>query len=221
MSEPLSDFRLQSASAQPAAATTTPANEYPYQSPDSPEAPQIEMPDTPAYSPLEAQIAAQFQQGKRGASWFYSIAGFSLINSIIVLFGGGTYFVIGLGVTVITDHFAVAAAQQSPDAAVLVKGGAFAFDLFVAAALCAFGWLSVKRWQPVFILGMTLYLLDGLLFLMFGRMMAVAFHAYGLYCMWSGFQAYRRLADLERQLMDPLHPAGMLNPHQAAPLEGT
>ena len=51
--------------------------------------------------------------------------------------------------------------------------------------------------------------------------MAVAFHAYGLYCMWSGFQAYRQLAVLERQLMDPQHPMGEFNPHQTMPTDVT
>jgi hypothetical protein len=59
---------------------------------------------------------------------------------------------------------------------------------------------------------MMLYLLDGLLFLLFGQLMAVAFHAYGLYRM-ERFQAYRQLAVLS-ETMDPLHPSGEFNPHQ-------
>lgn len=216
MSQPLSDFRGQSATTapQPAPAESAADAQNPYQSPDIPEEAESAPPPAPAFSPLESQIAVLLQQGKKGAGWFYSIAGFSLINSLIMLVGGGTFFVIGLGVTLISDSIAVHNAQQAPANAVLFKGMAFAFDLIVAGFVCGFGWLAGKRWQPVFLLGMVLYLLDGLLFLMIGQMMAVAFHAYGLYCMWSGFRAYSQLAVLERKLMDPLHPAGMFNPHQ-------
>jgi len=213
MSEPLSDFRSQSAHTD-----GTPENPYRSSSPPE-EAPVIEQPAAPTYSPLESQIAVLMQQGRRGAGWFYSIAGFSIINSLIMLVGGGTFFVIGLGITLISDVGALQAAGNHPEKAVAFKAMAFVFDLFVAGIVCGFGWLSVKRWQPVFILGMLLYLLDGLLFLMFGQIMAVAFHAYGLYCMWSGLNAYRQLAVLERKLMDPLHPAGMFNPHQPLPTE--
>ncbi len=220
MSQPLSDFRSQSSDGAPQTPVGQPApgSENPYQSPETPELPEIEVEQAPEISPLESQIAVLMQQGRRGAGWFYSVAGFSLINSLIMLVGGGTFFVIGLGVTLIVDVGAVEAAKQNPEQAIVLKGVAFAFDLFVAGVVCGFGWLAVKRWQPLFFLGMVLYLLDGLLFLMFGQIMAVAFHAYGLYCMWSGFQAYRKLAVLERQLMDPMHPAGVFNPHQPANL---
>jgi hypothetical protein len=215
MANPLSDFSSQSSAGPPQRAVDAgPESENPYQSPSEPEVPEIEVEREPVFSPLESQIAVLMQQGRRGAGWFYSIAGFSLINSLIMLVGGGTFFVIGLGVTLIVDVGALHQAQKVPENAVALKAVAFAFDLFVAAIVCGFGWLAVKRWQPVFFLGMVLYLLDGLLFLIFGQMMAVAFHAYGLYCMWSGFQAYRKLAVLERQLMDPMHPAGVFNPHQ-------
>ena len=220
MSQPLSDFRPQSTVGipQPAAGTPTSGPENPYPSPAKPEVPENDVEPAPEFSPLESQIAVLMQQGRRGAGWFYSIAGFSLINSLIMLVGSGAFFVIGLGVTLLVDVGAVEAAKQNPEQAIVLKGVAFAFDFFVAGVVCGFGWLAVKRWQPVFFLGMVLYLLDGLLFLMFGQIMAVAFHAYGLYSMWSGFQAYRKLAVLERQLMDPMHPAGVFNPHQPANL---
>ncbi|MBC7855511.1 MAG: hypothetical protein IAF94_18945 [Pirellulaceae bacterium] len=223
MSQPLSDFRPQSVAGapQPPASEPAPRAINPYESPDLEEIQENQEPELPEISPLESQIAVLLQRGKTGANWAYSIAGFSLINSLIVLVGGGTFFIIGLGVTLIADFGAVEAARQTPEKAVLFKGMAFAFDLFVAVVVCGFGWMAGKRYQAVFLLGMALYLLDGLLFLMFGQLMAVAFHAYGLYCMWSGFQAYRQLAVLERQLMDPLHPMGEFNPHQTVPTDVT
>lgn len=187
-------------------------NSYP--SPDVSETAEQQEPPASEFTRLRSEIGVFLQRGRRGAGWFYSIAGFSLVNSLMMLMGSGPKFVVGLAATLIVDWGAVQQAQRVPANAFAIKASAFAFDLFVAAVVCGFGWLAVKRWQPVFLLGMILYLLDGLLFLRFGRMMAVAFHAYGLFCMWNGFQAYRRLATLERQLIDPLHPAGEFNPHQ-------
>src|SRR6185436_15902650 len=105
--------------------------------------------------------------------------------------------------------------------AVIGKIVAFGFSAAMSLVFCGFGWLALKRYQPLFLMGMLLYLLDGLLFLLMGEIMAAAFHAYALYCMWGGFQAYRRLAVLERQLMDPLHHAGNFNPHQPMPTDAT
>ena len=221
MSQPLSDFRLQSTPANqpPAEGVPVSGSENPYQSPDIPEAPEIQEPPAPPFSPLESQIGVLLQQGRNGAKWFYWIAGFSIVNTLIMLVSGGLFFVVGLAVTCLADDIARECAQQFPDAAVLIKVVAFGFSAAMSLLFCGFGWLALKRYQPLFVLGMLLYLLDGLLFLLLGQMMAAAFHAYALYCMWSGFQAYRQLAVLERQLMDPLNPVGVFNPHQAVPTD--
>jgi hypothetical protein len=216
MSQPLSDFRLQSASEnqQPGGGQPASGTINPYQSPDLVEVQESREPEPPKISPLESQIGVLLLQGRNGAKWLYWIAGFSIVNTLIMLISGGIYFVVGLAVTNITDQFAQAIAQQSPEAAVFAKVAAFAFSAFVSLAFCGFGWLALKRYQPLFFLGMVLYLLDGLLFLLLREFMAAAFHAYALYCMWSGFQAYRQLNSLEQQLMNPLHPMGEFNPHQ-------
>lgn len=211
MSQPLSDFHSQSSATPGAVAASKPGTENPYQSPDMPEVPEIQEPEAPAYSPLESQIAVFMHQGKNGAKWFYWIAGLSVVNALIMIVGGGVSLVFGLGVTFIGGAIAEGAAQQAPENAGIARVIGFGFTLFMALIFCGFGWLANKRFQPVYFIGMVLYLLDGLLFLPLGMWMSTAFHAYALYIMWSGFQAYRNLAVLERQLMDPMHPAGMLN----------
>jgi hypothetical protein len=217
MSQPLSDFRGQSAAGAPpsSAGEPLPDSQNPYQSPGIPEVPEIvQSPTPPPFSPLASQIAVLMQQGKNGAKWFYWIAGFSIVNTLIMLVSGGLFFVVGLAVTCLADGIAQVNGQQAPEFAVVAKVVAFGFSGAMSLLFCGFGWLAVNRYQPLFVIGMLLYLLDGLLFLLMGQMMAAAFHAYALYGMWNGFQAYRQLAVLEKKLMDPLHPAGMLNPHQ-------
>ena len=55
-----------------------------------------------------------------GASWFYWIAGLSLVNSAIVLFGGQWNFIVGLGVTQIIDAIASVVAQELGSSASMI-----------------------------------------------------------------------------------------------------
>ena len=146
---------------------------------------------------IAAAIVALEQGGQRGANWFFWVGGLSLVNSAIILSGGNTFFVIGLGVTLLADFVANGFAQQKPDIAMVVKGVAFGFDVFVALVVALFGWLSRKRIIPVFAIGMVLYLLDGLIFLLFQDWLSIAFHAFALFGMWKGIGAYRNLGRLE------------------------
>jgi hypothetical protein len=180
--------------------------------PASPDAPSVrpvetELPEIVTEDPLEslrAELGQLHARGTSGAGWFFWIAGLSLVNSIILLSGGDSYFVVGLGVTLVTDSVAVMIAEENPDVAMVVKGAAFGFDLLVAGIVCLFGWLSRRPILPIFALGMVLYLLDGLIYVLVGDWMSVGFHAFVLFGMWSGFNAYREMLAmkglLERRL---------------------
>lgn len=150
--------------------------------------------------PVMAQLAALHQRGMSGGGWFYWVAALSLVNSVIFLSGGDTHFVIGLGVTLMADGIAAALADQAPEMATTFKGIAFVFDLIVAGVLCLIGWLSRKAILAVFAIGMVLYALDGLIFLLFEDWMSIGFHVFALVCMWGGFSAFRQLNALKRDL---------------------
>ena len=153
---------------------------------------------------LRAQLAQLHARGSSGAGWFFWIAALSLVNSLILHGGGDRHFVVGLGVTFIADLIAKAVADQNPDIATVAKVIAFGFDVFVAAIVCLFGWLSRRPVLPIFVVGMILYLLDGLIYLLVRDWMSVGFHAFVLFGMWNGFNAYRQMkqmkAVLEQQL---------------------
>lgn len=152
---------------------------------------------------IQAQYLNLQQRGLSGANWFFWIAGLSLVNSVILLSGSNTYFVIGLGVTLVADLFANAMAQEHPQVATVVTAVAFGFDLVVALVVVLFGWLARKRFQSIYALGMFLYLLDGAVYVWAEDWMSVAFHAFALFCMWSGFSSFRQLNALERALAQP------------------
>ncbi len=172
----------------------------------TPVSPQPELPDVPPVPPTDpaaaafnARVAELVQAGDTGANWFYWVAGLSLVNSAIGLFGGGMYFVVGLAITLIADGIGAGIAAEAPETSMMINAVTIAFDLFVAAVLFGFGFLSRKRILPIFAIGMVLYLLDGLIFLAFQDWLSVAFHAFALYSMGNGFLAYRKLNQLRSQ----------------------
>ena len=169
--------------------------------------PEAAAPEVVTADPLDAlraQLAQLHARGTSGAGWFYWIAALSLVNSVILLSGGDRHFVVGLGVTLVADVVAKEVANQNPEIATVAKGIAFGFDLFVAAIVCLFGWLSRRPILPIFVVGMILYLLDGLIYLLAGEWMSVGFHAFVLFSMWSGFTAYRQMKQIKAGLEQSL-----------------
>ncbi len=148
----------------------------------------------------DAMVALK-QAGNIGANWFYWIAGLSLVNTTMVHGGGDLHFIVGLSVTAIVDGIAKGVGQQRPDLANVAMGIAVVFSVCVAAVVFLFGWFSRKRLLWVFGIGMGLYLLDGLNYLLFEDYLSAAFHGYALWAMSRGFKAYRQMAQLEAALL--------------------
>lgn len=128
---------------------------------------------------------------KNGASWLYTFAVFSLINSIAALAGASWRFVIGLGVTQLIDDLAAHLGSSG-------KIVAFGLDLAVTGVLLALGIFAAKKhlWAPV--IGTVLLGLDaalvGLAALGSGEMWTwvnLAVHAWAIFVMFRGFQASR------------------------------
>lgn len=137
------------------------------------------------------------QRFHNGASWFYWVAGLSLVNSVIVLFGGEWGFIFGLGITQVVDAIAATVAAEAPDLTTASKLVSFGADGLIVAAVAFMGWLAHKGKQWVFVLGLALYTLDALLFLLVGDYLSLAFHGWVFFAVTSGLVACRKLAALE------------------------
>ncbi|HEV7892645.1 MAG TPA: hypothetical protein VGP08_18675 [Pyrinomonadaceae bacterium] len=140
------------------------------------------------------------QHVKSGANWFYLIAGLSLVTSIISLVGGGWAFFVSLGITQIIDSFANALTARWGGGSVKIV--AFLFDVLAAGAFALMGYFASKRQTWAFLVGMVLYALDALVFLglilvfdslSLSAFIMVAFHAYVLWKLFSGYAASARL----------------------------
>ena len=123
---------------------------------------------------------------KSGASWFYWIAGLSLINSVVALSGSQWGFILGLGITQIFD--AIGQNIQGGGKAIILV-----LDLIVVGVFVFFGVFAHKRHTWAFVLGMILYALDGLIFLIGQGWLSLGFHAFVLFCLFRGFKACREL----------------------------
>lgn len=119
-----------------------------------------------------------------GANWFYWIAGLSAVNSVALLTGGDWSFIIGLGITQVID--AIALGMEAGTTGKLV---AVAFDLVILGIVVAFGVFGRKsKW--IYLVGMLLFALDTVIFVMVADWIGVGFHALVLFLMWPGFMAF-------------------------------
>ncbi|HXZ40531.1 MAG TPA: hypothetical protein VEG68_07310 [Terriglobales bacterium] len=125
-------------------------------------------------------------RARAGAKWFYWIAALSIINSIVVIAGGNFHFVVGLGITSVVDAFAKRVGSAGSVLDVIING-------FVAGVFVLFGTFAVKAQKWAFVVGMMLYVLDGLLLLRLRDFLGVGFHAYALFAIYRGYTAAKQV----------------------------
>ena len=99
---------------------------------------------------------------------------------------------IGLGFTQLVDAI-------FKNAGPVGKVFAFGMDLGAAAVLVFFGVFSRKGLTWSFLVGMVLYAVDGLLFLLAGDFLSLAFHGFALFCMYGGLKAARTLSQMQAE----------------------
>jgi hypothetical protein len=131
------------------------------------------------------------KHAKSGANWFYWIAGLSVVNSLIFVFGGNVSFLAGLGFTLVVDVFIDAAVQAGAPS--LFKGISIIFDFVLVVVFALAGYYGGRRFTAAFLIGIGVYVLDGLLVLLLGDLLMAGFHAFALIFIIRGFLACRKL----------------------------
>jgi hypothetical protein len=137
---------------------------------------------------------------KNGANWFFWIAGLSLVNSVILLAGAKWSFVVGLGVTQFVDLIA-SFLRKNPGHGTLV-GAALGLNVLVAGLFVLFGVYAQRRHAWAFVVGISLYALDGMVLGLLWEWWSVGFHGLMLWWLVGGLRASRALARLERERGD-------------------
>jgi len=134
---------------------------------------------------------ATLAQLKGGASWFYWIAGLSLVNSAIFAFGGQVNFIAGLAFTQIID--AVADASAGERGSTSIHAVAIVFDLILVVIFALIGYYANKAINAVFIGGMIIYAIDALICLLLESYIAAGFHVFALIMIFRGYMASREV----------------------------
>jgi hypothetical protein len=139
------------------------------------------------------------QHYKAGANWFYWLAGLSIITSLIAFFNGGIGFIFSLGITRIIDALA-AGVSEGLGGSSAAKVVALVLDLVITGIFVLFGYLSNQKQIWAYLIGMIVFLMDGLLSLLFGEIINVLAHGFVLYFLIRGFMAGREMLALEKTM---------------------
>lgn len=144
---------------------------------------------TMSTGPDPYQVAAMH----RGANWFYWIAGLSLVNSLIFVSGGHWNFIIGLSFTQFIDGIADAIVNDGGPSFVTTLG--IIFDIAIVGFFMLVGYFANRSIKTAFLIGIAVYGIDALLWLLFGGYLEIAFHAYALFFITRGFLACRSVSN--------------------------
>lgn len=134
----------------------------------------------------ENELAGLENNLQSSAKWFYWVAGLSLVNTLIIFFGGGVSFIVGLGITQLIDGFVFEASDA-------VKYIALFINILISGMFALFGYFAIKKEMWAFIIGMILYLLDGFIFLLVNDWLSIAFHAFVLFSLFAGIKSLKKI----------------------------
>lgn len=148
--------------------------------------------ETPSEADALAVLEGLHKAVRGGGSWFYWVAGLSIINTLVVLFHGDVAFIVGLGATQIVDAVIW---EAGPEVALI----ALPINLVIAGVYVLLGYFACQRMRWAFILGIVFYALDGLIFVLVKDWLPLAFHAYVLYAISRGLKAAGVLRELEAE----------------------
>jgi hypothetical protein len=137
---------------------------------------------------------------RNGVSWFFWIAGLSILNTILYTLGMKVTFVIGLGVTQFVDGFLTAIADQMGSTAIIARLVQFGLDIAIAGVFVFLGIMGLKRKRWPVIAGIVFYTIDAIIMLAFKDIMGVAFHAFALFGIVGSLKWMKELATLESTL---------------------
>jgi hypothetical protein len=137
------------------------------------------------------------QRYKSGANWFYWIAGLTLVTSFLSFTGADWRFLISLGTTQVIDALAAEFSDEGSGAPKII---AMVLDVILTGVFVVFGVLANKKLLWAYILGMAVFVLDGLVSLVVQDWIGAIAHVVVLVFMVPGFLAGRELVDLEARM---------------------
>src|SRR5712691_6526398 len=132
------------------------------------------------------------QRRANGGAWFYWIGGASILNSVLNAAGTQWGLAVGLGVTYLIDGLAEGFSNT-----VRTPIYAFIIDIAIAGGFLLIGRAARRGKLSWYAIGIGLYLLDGLLFVLAEDILGIAVHAIAIFGLVSGWRATRALRRVE------------------------
>ena len=86
------------------------------------------------------------------------------------------------------------------EASASAKIVAFVFNLFISIVFVLFGYYAIRMEKWAFQVGMGLYFIDGLLFLLVGDWLAVGFHVWVLFSLYKGLKMLGEINTLQKSV---------------------
>jgi hypothetical protein len=137
---------------------------------------------------------------RSGASWFFWIAGLSLLNTLLFLAKTEITFVVGLGITQFVDGVMSVIAKEFGDAAIAIVILQIFIDVIFAGFYLFLGIMARKQKRWAFITGMIIYIIDALIVLLCKDYLAAIFHVLALAGIIGGLAAMKNLRSLEKTI---------------------
>ena len=137
----------------------------------------------------------RFQLLKRrsqGGAWFFWIGGASILNTILYALGTKWGLAVGLGITYLIDGLAKGPIQTVPTPIY-----AIVIDVIIASGFLLLGRAAGNGSLGWYAIGIVLYFLDGLLFVLGADLLGIAVHAIAIFWLISGWRAARSLKRVE------------------------
>lgn len=149
-------------------------------------APDLAPDATTQAVPIGSVTPQQYERLRRtGARWFFWVGGLTLINALMPFAGQTMRFIIGLGTTELVTGLAVRSGRGWTPAILL--------DLIFIGGFFLLGHLALKGHRWAYTVGIAVYGLDGLIFLLGQRWIGLGFHVFVLVMMINGLHAARKL----------------------------
>lgn len=149
----------------------------------------------PSSGPTTEAPDPRERKARRGAGWFYWVAGLSVVNAFLAFVGNGDSFVIGLGAAGFLRVFfagmlGIPAPILGPDPRLLPV---LVLECLLAFSIAGLGYAASRGLRTAFVVGIAIYGLDTVLTVVERSISGLIFHAIALVFMTEGLLALHEL----------------------------
>ncbi|MFD0989910.1 hypothetical protein ACFQ1R_07370 [Mariniflexile jejuense] len=121
-----------------------------------------------------------------GSQWFIWIFGLSVINTLILYFGGQVSFIFGLGITQLFEGIYIGIFGDLNLLGVIIS-------ILISGIFAIIWHFSKNLSKTAFIIGMIIYGIDALILLAFQDWLSSGVHLYALFMIFKGYQSVDEL----------------------------